>query len=45
MDGVIWFDGYAWQRMDPTFASSGNSSADILAYIGNGANYSSKYFY
>lgn len=45
VDGVIWFDGYAWQRMDPTFASSGNSSADILAYIGNGANYSSKYFY
>lgn len=45
VDGVIWFDGHAWQRMDPTFASSGNSSADILSYIGNGANYSSKYFY
>ncbi|MBQ3548831.1 MAG: transglutaminase domain-containing protein [Oscillospiraceae bacterium] len=45
VDGVIWFDGTAWQRMDPTFASSGNSSADILAYIGNGANYSAKYFY
>ena len=45
VDGVIWFDGYAWQRMDPTFASGGNSSADILAYIGNGANYSAKYFY
>ena len=45
VDGVIWFDGHAWQRMDPTFASGGNSSADILAYIGNGANYSAKYFY
>jgi transglutaminase-like putative cysteine protease len=45
VDGVIWFDGSDWQRMDPTFASSGNSSKDILAYIGDGANYSAKYFY
>ena len=45
VDGVIWFDGVSWQRMDPTFASSGNSSADILAYIGDGANYAAKYFY
>ena len=45
VDGVIWFDGSHWQRMDPTFASSGNSSSDILAYIGDGANYTAKYFY
>ena len=45
VDGVIWFDGTSWQRMDPTFASSGNSSQSILAYIGDGANYTAKYFY
>jgi len=45
IDGVIYFNGTSWQRMDPTFASSGNSSAAILQYIGDGANYTAKYFY
>ena len=45
VDGVIWFDGTNWQRMDPTFASSGKSSQSILAYIGDGTNYTAKYFY
>lgn len=45
VDGVIWFDGTSWQRMDPTFASSGSSSQSILAYIGDGTNYTAKYFY
>ena len=45
VDGVIWFDGSSWKRMDPTFASSGGSGADILSYIGNGTNYTAKYFY
>jgi len=45
IDGVIWFDGATWQRMDPTFASSGGSSPDILDYIGTGSNYTPKYFY
>ncbi len=45
VDGVIYFNGESWQRMDPTFASSGNSSKSIMAYIGDGKNYSSKYFY
>lgn len=36
VDGVIFFDGTSWQRMDPTFASSGASG---------GSNYSAKYFY
>jgi transglutaminase-like putative cysteine protease len=45
VDGVIFFDGTSWQRMDPTFASSGNSSASIMAYIGDGKNYTAKYFY
>lgn len=43
--GVIYFDGTAWQRMDPTFASSGNSSEAIMEYIGDGTNYTAKYFY
>ena len=45
VDGVIFFDGTGWQRMDPTFASSANSSKSILQYIGDGKNYSAKYFY
>ena len=45
VDGVIYFDGSTWHRMDPTFASSGNQSSSIMEYIGNGANYSAKYLY
>lgn len=45
VDGAIYFDGAAWHRMDPTYASSGKQSADIMAYIGNGANYTAKYLY
>jgi len=41
VDGAIYFDGTSWKRMDPTFASSGTSSE----FIGNGSNYSAKYFY
>lgn len=45
VDGVIFFDGVAWQRLDPTFASYANQSEKILKYIGNGSNYKEKYFY
>jgi len=45
VDGVVFFNGHAWQRMDPTFASSGKQSQSIMAYIGDGKNYSAKYFY
>ncbi|MEA4934636.1 MAG: transglutaminase-like domain-containing protein [Lawsonibacter sp.] len=45
IDGAIYFDGTSWQRMDPTFASSGKQSQAIMAYIGDGKNYSAKYFY
>ena len=45
VDGVIFFDGAAWQRMDPTFASSAGASREIMAYIGDGSNYTAKYFY
>lgn len=45
VDGAIFFDGTSWHRLDPTFASSGGQSAEIMQYIGNGSNYTSKYFY
>lgn len=45
LDGVIYFDGRDWKLMDPTFASSANSSESILEYIGNGSNYKAKYLY
>lgn len=45
VNSVILFDGQTWKLMDPTFASSGNSSDAILQYIGNGANYTAKYLY
>lgn len=45
VDGVIYFDGATWKLMDPTFASTGNQSAAIMKYIGDGKNYSAKYLY
>lgn len=45
IEGVVYFDGTSWNRMDPTFASSGNQSEEIMKYIGNDNNYSAKYFY
>jgi hypothetical protein len=45
LDSVIYFDGDEWKLMDPTFASSSNSSSKIMEYIGNGKNYKQKYVY
>ena len=45
IDGAIYFDGVSWQRMDPTFASSGRQSAAVMKYIGDGSNYTAKYLY
>lgn len=45
IDGIIYFDGKNWHRMDPTFASSGGGSDEIMKYIGDGSNYSKKYQY
>ena len=45
VNGAIFFDGVAWQRLDPTFASYENESDAIMEYIGNGSNYQEKYFY
>ena len=44
IDGAIFFDGHAWKRMDPTFASSGAGDPDIMDYIENGS-YTAKYLY
>ena len=44
VDGVIFFDGHSWKRMDPTFASSADNQEEILAFIENG-NYTVKYLY
>ncbi len=45
VDGAIFFNGAMWQRMDPTFASSGDRSDYIMNYIGDGSNYTEKYLY
>lgn len=45
VEGAIFFNGSAWQRMDPTFASTSNGSDSIMKYIGDGTNYSVKYIY
>jgi len=45
IEAVIYFDGSVWKLMDPTFASSSNRSAEVMKYIGNGANYTAKYLY
>ena len=45
IEGVIFFNGDTWERMDPTFASTGQSSENIMQYIGDGKNYTPKYFY
>ena len=45
IDGAVFFNGETWQRMDPTYASSGNRSTAIMTYIGNEKNYTAKYLY
>mgnify|MGYP003290870850 CR=1 FL=1 len=45
IEGIVFFDGENWQRMDPTFASSAEGDPAILDYIGNGSHYSAKYIY
>lgn len=44
VDGAIFFDGHAWKRMDPTFASSQSRSEEIMAFIEHGS-YTVKYLY
>lgn len=45
LDNVIYFDGKDWNLMDPTFASSSNSSDSVMKFIGDGKNYKQKYAY
>lgn len=45
VDGAVFFDGTTWQRMDPTFASTGNKDSSIMEFIGDGTNYTEKYLY
>jgi transglutaminase/protease-like cytokinesis protein 3 len=45
VDAVIQFDGKTWKLMDPTFASTGNQSEEVMKYIGDGKNYAAKYVY
>ena len=42
---AIFFDGTSWHRMDPTFASTGKNDPSVLKYIGDGNNYTDKYYY
>ncbi len=44
IDGIIFFDGQVWKRMDPTFASSAGGDPEILDFIQNGT-YTAKYLY
>lgn len=44
VDGVIFFDGQIWKRMDPTFASSSQRSEEIMNFIESG-QYVTKYLY
>lgn len=45
VEGIVFFDGTTWRLMDPTFASSSNSSDAIMKYIGDAKNYQEKYLY
>ena len=42
---VIRFDGNEWRVMDPTFASTGNQSEEVMQFIGTGANHNPTHFH
>ena len=44
INGMIEFDGHDWSLMDPTFASTTETSK-LKDFIGDGENYSMKYIY
>ena len=44
IDGIIFFDGQMWKRMDPTFASSGGEDPQVRDFIEIGT-YTAKYLY
>lgn len=45
IDAAVYFNGTSWQRMDPTFISTGKNSTAMQKYVGNGSNYTAKYLY
>ncbi len=45
VEGIVFFDGSVWKRMDPTFASSANGDQEILDYITNDSHYTARYIY
>lgn len=44
IESAIYFNGETWQRMDPTFASTGNRSDEAMDIINN-SSYLEKYIY
>ena len=45
INNVIWFDGRTWRLMDPTFASTGNQSPEVMQFIGTGTNYKAMFIH
>ena len=45
INSVVYFDGKKWNLMDPTFASTGGQSAEVMKFVGDGTNYSAKFLY
>ena len=43
--GAIYIAGNKWKLMDPTFASTSNSSKSVMKYINNTKNYKKQYSY
>ncbi|MDR0425236.1 MAG: transglutaminase-like domain-containing protein [Clostridiales Family XIII bacterium] len=43
IEKAIYFDGEKFTLLDPTFASSAESSPEVYKYIGDGTNYTVKY--
>lgn len=44
VENIIEFDGSSWSLMDPTLAAN-NDAASVGQYIGDGSNYTDKYWY
>lgn len=44
VDNIIQFDGQNWSLMDPTLAAN-NDSSSVKEYVGDGSNYTAKYYY
>ena len=45
LDDIIYFDGETWSLVDPTFAAGGMSSESLSQFIGDGTNYTEKFFH